>query len=152
MTARVNVTLPDELAELVRREMPGLNVSAVLQRALSALVECPHAELVCSCCGARVQHRALTDARLSAFYAEVVWQLHGPIGRCETAEGAARVLRSVARSWEVPFIDRAPLPRPTRSQRERVHRALVKDAEAAEAALFESGTKPNRRAVRIAGA
>lgn len=146
MTARMNVTLPDELAELVRRELPGLNVSGVLQRALAELVDCAHADLVCACCGARVQHRELVDARVSAFYREVVWQLQTPIARCETAEGAARVLQSVARSWEVPAADRTPLPRPTRSQRERVHRELVKEAEAATAALFESGAKPRRRA------
>lgn len=146
MTARMNVTLPDELAELVRREMPGLNVSAVLQRALSDLVECRHDELVCACCGARVQQRELVDVKLGAFYSEVVWQLQSPVTRCETAEGAARVLQSVARSWEVPTVDSTPLPRPTRSQRARAHADLVKEAEAATAELFESGTKPKRRA------
>ena len=146
MTARMNVTLPDELAELVRRELPGLNVSGVLQRALAELVDCEHAELSCACCGARVQQRALVDARLSLFYAEIVWQLHAPIARCETAEGAARVVQSIARSWEVPSVDRTPLPRPTRSQRARAHAELVKEAEAATAALFESGAPPRRRA------
>jgi hypothetical protein len=146
MTARINVTLPDELAELVRREMPGLNVSGVLQRALSELVECPHETLSCTCCGAKVEHRALVDVRLGAFYQEVVWQLQTPISRCETAEGAARVLQSVARSWEVPTVDRTPLPRPTRSQRDRAHAELVKEAAMAEAALFEADTPPRRRA------
>jgi hypothetical protein len=146
MTARMNVTLPDELAELVRREMPGLNVSAVLQRALSDLIECRHDALVCACCGAKVQHRELVDVRLGAFYQEAMWQLHAPIARCETAEGAARVLQSLARSWEVPTVDATPLPRPTRSQRARVHADLVKEAEAATAELFESGAKPRRRA------
>lgn len=138
--------MPDELAELVRREMPGLNVSAVLQRALAALVECPHAELVCACCGARVQQRALVDVRLGAFYQDVIWRLHEPIARCATAEGAARVVRETARSWEVPTVDRTPLPRPTRAQRARAHAELMKEAEASSAELFESGTKPRRRA------
>lgn len=146
MTARMNVTLPDELAALVRREMPGLNVSAVLQRALSELVACPHDELVCACCGARVQQRALVDVRLGAFYQDVIWRLHEPIAQCATAEGAARVVQQTARSWEVPTVDRTPLPRPTRSQRERVHAEIVREAEAATAAQFASGTKPKRRA------
>jgi hypothetical protein len=146
MTARMNVTLPDELAELVRSALPGLNVSGVLQRALQELVECDHAELSCSCCGAKVEQRALVDARLGAFYGEVIWQLHGPIARCETAEGAARVVQSIARSWEVPSVDRTPLPRPTRSQRAHAHAEIVKEAEAATAALFESGAPPRRRA------
>src|SRR5882724_9570216 len=144
MTARMNVTLPDELAALVRRDMPGLNVSGVLQRALSELVERAHAELVCSCCGARVQQRALVDVRLGAFYQEVIWQLQEPVSRCATAEGAARVVQSTARSWEVPTVDRTPLPRPTASQRARAHAELIKEAEREAAALFESGTKPKR--------
>ncbi len=148
MTARVNVTLPDELAELVRRKLPGLNVSGVLQQALAELVECPHAELTCTCCGARTNRHELELAYLGAFYQEAVWNLHGPIGRCETAEGAARVLRDVARSWHVPTVERTPLPRPSRSQRERVHRELVAEAEAAAAEQFESGAKPRRRSAR----
>jgi hypothetical protein len=146
MTARMNVTMPDELAELVRTELPGLNVSAVLQRELAKLVRCPHDALACSCCGATVQQRALVDAQLSAFYQDVIWQLQTPVGRCETAEGAARVVQSVARAWEVSAVDVTPLPRPTRSQRARVHADLVKEAEAATAAQFESGAKPRRRA------
>lgn len=146
MTARMNVTLPDELAALVRAELPGLNVSAVLQRALSELVECSHVELVCACCGARVQQRALVDVKLGAFYQELIWALHGPIARCATAEGAAQVVRATARSWDVPTVDRTPLPRPTRSQRERAHAELVKEAEAVAAEQFESGVKPRRRA------
>jgi hypothetical protein len=142
----MNVTLSDELATLVRENMPGLNVSGVLQRALAELVECPHAELVCSCCGARVQHRALVDARLGAFYSDVIWRLQEPVSRCATAEGAARVVQSTARSWEVPTVDHTPLPRPTASQRARAHADLVKEAEREAAALFESGRKPKRRA------
>ena len=148
--ARINVTLPDAIIELVRREMPGLNVSGVLRDALVELVECPHRELVCSCCGAFAERRSLELTILGRFYQEAIWQLEGPIRRCATAEGAARVLRDTARSWEVPTVDRTPLPRPTRAQRARVHAELLREAEREEVALFESGTKPRRRAVGAA--
>lgn len=144
--ARINVTLPDEMIEIVRRQMPGLNVSGVLQSALSSLVECDHRQLGCACCGARVERLALVDVALSRFYEEVMWQLRDPVGRCATAEGAARVVQEIAKSWEVTVVDRTPLPRPTKSQRARAHMELMREAEREEMALFESGEKPNRRA------
>ena len=147
--ARITVTLPDEMIELVRREMPGLNVSGVLRDALSSLVECPHDGLVCACCGATSERRALADVALSQFYREVMWQLRDPVGRCATAEGAARVVQQVARSWEVPEVDRTPLPRPTKSQRARAHMEILREAEREEMALFASGNKPRRRAAEV---
>jgi hypothetical protein len=146
VTARINVTLPDELAELVRREMPGLNVSGLLQQALRELVECPHTELACACCGARIGRRVLVDVALGRFYQELVWQLQEPVGRCATAEGAARVVQSVARAWDISTVERTPLPRPTRAQRARAQAEAIAEAEADLAARFESGTKPRRRA------
>lgn len=147
--ARVNVTLPDELIELVRTELPGLNVSNVLQSALAVLTECPHDGLSCSCCGARVDRAALIDVALSRFYQEVMWQLQDPVGRCATAEGAARVVQDIARSWAVTVVDRTPLPRPTKSQRARAHAEILKEAERQEAALFASSAKPKRRAAGV---
>lgn len=144
--ARINVTLPDELAARVRAEMPGLNVSGVLQEALRDRIVCDHRELTCTCCGARVLRAELELTVLGAFYAEALWRLREPVARCATAEGAARVLADLARSWEVPEVDRTPLPRPTRSQRARAHAELVAEAELDELALFEPGIKPHRRA------
>lgn len=148
--ARVNVTLPDELIGVVRREMPGLNVSGVLQDALSKLVDCDHAELGCTCCGAKVQRQALADVALSRFYQEIMWQLREPVSRCATAEGAARVVQTIARSWEVPAVDHTPVPRPTKSQRARAHMELMREAEREELALFETGEKPKRRSAGAA--
>jgi len=145
MTTRVNVTMPDELAVLVRETMPGLNLSGLLQETLQRLVECPHAVLTCACCGARTARAELVAIALGSFYREVIWQLQEPISRCATAEGAARVVQSIARSWEVPDVDRTPLPRSTRSQRARVHAELVAEAEAEIAEQFTSGVKPKRR-------
>lgn len=144
--ARLNVTMPDELAELVRREMPGLNVSGVLQEALRDRLVCDHRDLACRCCGAHVRRVDLEAVVLGAFFAEAMWRLREPVSRCATAEGAARVLANLARSWEVPEVDRTPLPRPTRSQRARAHAQLVAEAELDELALFEPGVKPRRRA------
>jgi hypothetical protein len=148
--ARINVTLPDSMIERVRREMPGLNVSGVLQGALIELVGCEHRDLVCACCGAKSERRAIELTILGRFYQEAIWKLETPIRRVATAEGAARVLRDVARSWEVPTVDRTPLPRPTRAQREHVHQELLREAEREAVAMFESGTKPRRRAAGAA--
>jgi len=150
MTTRINVTIPDALAVLVRERMPGLNVSGVLQAALAELVECSHHVLACTCCGARVEQRALADVVLSRFYAELVWRLQEPVSKCVTAEGAARVMQDVARSWEVSSVETSPLPRPTRSQRARAHAELLEDARATSAEQFVEGVKPRRRAARSA--
>ena len=146
MTTRVNVTMPDELAALVRESMPGLNLSGLLQETLRTLIECPHSTLTCACCGASTTRVALVGIALGSFYREVIWQLQTPVAACQTAEGAARVVQSIARSWEVPDVDRTPLPRSTRSQRARAHAQLVAEARDAMAEQFTSGIKPRRRA------
>jgi hypothetical protein len=143
--ARVNVTMPDELAVLVREQLPGLNVSGVLQGALRELVDCAHHELGCSVCGALVPRQRLIVTALQQFYADVIWQLHGPIARCETAEGAARVLRSLAEGWGVD-VKRAPLPRATKSQRARHQAEVLAEAEREQRDTFAEGPKPRRRA------
>ncbi|MGH9042655.1 MAG: hypothetical protein ACRDZ3_20765 [Acidimicrobiia bacterium] len=67
--ARVNLSLPDELAELVHHELPDLNVSRVLQDALRALLRCDHRDLVCAQCSAPLPRRLVIDQALSAFLA-----------------------------------------------------------------------------------
>lgn len=145
MTARVNVTMPDELARIVREQLPGLNVSRVLQQALGELIECAHHELGCRVCGAVVERARIAEHVLAGFYRELVFQLHTPISRCATAEGAARVMRDVAAAHGVD-VDRTPLPRATKAQRARVAAELRREAERDELALFEGGEKPRRRA------
>lgn len=144
--ARINVTLPDALATIVREQMPGLNVSGVLQEALQSLVECRHDALGCPTCGATVKRAAVADTAVSGFYRELIWALHPPIARCETAEGAARVMRAVARDHGVDVDHVAPLPRATKAQRARAAAELRKQSEREELALYESGAKPRRRA------
>ena len=117
--ARLNVYLPDELAELVRDRLPGVNVSQVLRGALSALLECHHVRAVCADCALPLDVHERIGEALTGFYRQALWDLHELVTRGGTAEGAARVLRSTAQRWPVPGADRIPLPRPTRA--ERVH-------------------------------
>lgn len=114
----MTVTLPDELLELVRGELPGLVVSQVLQEALQARLRCDHQVLRCARCKGLVDVEALVAARLAQFVMVldrrvedlVVSKMGG------TAEGAARVLRDMARSFGVD-LSSVPLPRPTRARR-----------------------------------
>jgi len=144
--ARINVTLPDALATIVRERMPGLNVSGVLQHALQSLIECRHDALGCPTCGATVKRSALADVAVVGFYRELIFALHTPISRCETAEGAARVMRAVAQDHGVDVDRVAPLPRATKGQRARAAAELRKQSEREELALYESGETPRRRA------
>ena len=99
MTTRINVTLPDELARLVRETMPGLNVSGVLQAALAELTQCPHERLTCSCCGALTKRREVVAIALGSFYRDLIWSLQTPVSQCATAEGATRVVQNTARTF-----------------------------------------------------
>lgn len=148
--ARVNVHVPDELAALVRERMPGLNVSQVLQDALRARVDCTHAALVCSCCGANIERAAIADLALSAYHREAMHVLADPVGRCATAEGAARVLADLAAGWGITAATHTPVPRPSKAQRARARKELVDEAQAATdaeqvAAFRPPVTRPRRR-------
>ena len=96
--ARMNVSVPDELVALVREQLPGLNVSGVLQEGLRARLGCNHAVLACTRCGGRLDHWHLVDAALGRFYADVLWEIGELVRRmpAATAEGACRVVKRVA--------------------------------------------------------
>src|SRR2546423_8100958 len=93
---RVNVWLPDELNATIKRELPDVNVSAVLQRSLAALLECRHDELACSACASPIDRRQLIDNALSAFYLDLHWKLCELVDRGGTAEAAARIAKDIA--------------------------------------------------------
>lgn len=114
---RLSVYVPDELAQEVRRALPGVNVSAALQGALRALLECNHNRLSCSSCAASIDRRRIASDALEAFYVDLLHELQRiiPAG---TAEGAARVAKQVAIEAGVTRAETLPLPRATRAERE----------------------------------
>lgn len=113
--ARMTITLPDLLAARVA-EMPGLNVSGVLQKALWALIDCPHQDLVCQRCSQPVDSNQRQTEALRRFYGEVMDRLEQLVAQGATAEGAARAVRQLGETHRCA--DRRPLPRPTRAERE----------------------------------
>ena len=115
---RLNVTVPDRLIERVRDDLPGVNVSGVLQSALRELLECDHERLSCSQCEASLSRSELSTTALDRLYRELMAAWEPLVDRQGTAEGAARVAKHVAQEAGVPRADRIPLPRPSRAMRE----------------------------------
>lgn len=129
--ARLNVSVPDELVALVKEQLPGLNVSSVLQDGLRSKIACAHRELECVICGAHLDHFRLIDQALGRFYADIVWEVGELVRRSAgaTAEGAVRVIKRVATDKGVTEADHKPLPRPGRKARQaRAVRELRKSA------------------------
>ncbi len=114
---RINVWVPDALHRTIKHRLPGLNVSAVVQGALAAQLECDHDALTCASCSTPVDHRELIDLALGRFYSDALWDLQGLVRSCGTAEGAARVLKDTAGRHRISAASRLPLPRPTRAGR-----------------------------------
>ena len=113
---RMNVYVPDHLAARVKDELPDLNVSAVLQQALSGLMECDHARVACSDCGAEVDGGAEAMEALDRFWRELLHAWGPLVDRGGTAEGAARVGKAVAVELGIPGAERRALPRPPKSR------------------------------------
>ncbi len=122
--ARVNVYLPDELAATLRAELPELNLSQLVQEAIRGVLGCSHVELACRACAEPIDRWALVDDHLGRFYGDLLWELTDLVGRCGTAEGAARVVKAVAQRFRIRQADQIPLPRPTRAER---HAAKVRE-------------------------
>lgn len=117
---RVNVWLPEALAETLRTQLPHVNVSQLLQGAIRSVLGCHHERLACASCSAPVDKWALVDERMDGFYGDVLFALHPVVTRGGTAEGAARVLKEVALRWQIPGAKRTPLPRANRAERDAV--------------------------------
>lgn len=114
-TMRLNVSVPDELIQQARADLPELNVSAVLQQALRGLLDCQHERLACADCGEPVDGSAAdTGEALAAFWSDLLHEWGPLVDRGGTAEGAARVGKAVAVRMGVPGAERKPLPRPPR--------------------------------------
>lgn len=118
---RLNVYIPDELADTVRVKLPALNVSKLLQQALAAMLGCHHDALCCAACSTPVDRLELVDDALGRFYTDALFEISQLIdAHGGTAEGAARVVKSVAVTYGITRTWSAPLPRPTRATR-RAH-------------------------------
>lgn len=117
MTRR-NVWLPDDLAAQVQEQLPDVNVSAVVQEALRALLDCEHEELTCADCGNAVDRSVVAGEAMWVFWRELLWAWEPLVDRGGTAVGAAKVGRDVAVRMGVPKAEMLALPRPPRSRRE----------------------------------
>ena len=120
---RVSVYLPDELAATVREQLPGVNLSAALQGALSDLLGCRHDRAVCADCATPIDTRAATDAAMGRFYRDLLSALEDHMMRGGTGEGSARVAKAVAQRHQITAAERTPLPRPARARREAITNA-----------------------------
>lgn len=138
---RVNVWVPDELLATIRERLPDLNVSRLLQDAMRGLLQCHHTELACATCAAEIDRWELVDGEISRFYREFLWRLEPLVMRVGTAEGAARIAKEVAQSFQLSAAD-APLPRPSKANRER---ARDLEFEASERAMAQPLDRPHRR-------
>lgn len=107
--------VPDELVAKVRADLPGLNVSRVVQAALTGLLSCEHDEWVCVECASHVDRVDHVRLEVRRFYADAMQRIEPLVWRCGTAEGAAGILHDAAQAWG---FNPGPRPRPTRAERE----------------------------------
>src|SRR4051794_16868564 len=96
---RVNVYLPDDLADELAHSMPDLNLSRALQEALRSRLECDHAVLECARCCRPFERERLVDEAASRFYSECLGELEPLVNVRGTAEGACQLLKRVAQRW-----------------------------------------------------
>lgn len=113
----MNLSVPSELLEEVRRQIPDLNLSAVLQEALREHLECTHERLGCARCGVPVSRDGIIDRALTYFYGDVQAALGPLVRQGGTAEGAARKVREVAVEWQLRFAIETPAPSLTKAER-----------------------------------
>lgn len=119
---RLNVYVPDALVERVRADLPGINISATLQAALSGLLECDHAVLSCDDCTAALPRAELEGAGVRRFFDELAQAVEQVVWSGGTSAGAAKALWDVGRAWRIPSAS-SPYPRPTRAEREATQEA-----------------------------
>jgi hypothetical protein len=124
--ARVSLTLPDELLELIRSQSPRVNLSGLLQDGIRSRLKCDHRLFACARCSAEFGRRELVDEELGRFYGDVLWELGELARRAGTAEGAARLVRDIAERHDVTQADFTALPRPSRAARDAARRARLR--------------------------
>lgn len=125
--ARVSLTLPDELLELIRIQTPRVNLSGVLQEGLRARLKCEHRDLSCARCAAAFARRELVDEELGRFYGDAMWEVGQLVYRGGgTAEGAVRMFHEVAERHQITQASHTTLPRPSRAAREAARQARIR--------------------------
>lgn len=124
--ARVSLTLPDELLELIRSQSPRVNLSGLLQDGIRSRLKCDHRLFACARCSAEFARRELVDEELGRFYGDVLWELGELARRAGTAEGAARLVRDIAERHDVTQAYFTSLPRPSRAARDAARRARIR--------------------------
>jgi hypothetical protein len=124
--ARVSLTLPDELLELIRSQSPRVNLSGLLQDGIRSRLKCDHRLFACARCSAEFGRRELVDEELGRFYGDVLWELGELARRAGTAEGAARLVRDIAERHDVTQAYFTSLPRPSRAARDAARRARLR--------------------------
>lgn len=115
---RVNVWLPQALFDVVRAQLPDVNVSQLLQEALRGALGCQHEQLACAQCAQPIDRWAMVDERMDGFFRDAMWRIGELVHTGKgTAEGAARILKERGQSWKIPAAQRYTLPRPSRAAR-----------------------------------
>jgi hypothetical protein len=113
----MSVWIPTELAETVREQLPEVNVSGTLQKALRGLLGCEHKTVVCADCAEPVQVAGLIDLALSAYFSQLMMELEDLMVADGTVEGACQVAKKVGIAHGISKAQNQPLRRPAGKRR-----------------------------------
>lgn len=114
---RRNVWIPDDLDQLLRDRYPDANLSEIVQRAVSELIGCQHAEVACVCCGTRLRADDLGRDAAGSLWRDAWGKLAAQVAIGGTLTGFGRVLRQVGMDHGVIRALEAVEPRPSRAAR-----------------------------------
>jgi hypothetical protein len=120
---RVNVWIPDELHHTIKSRVPRLNLSAIVQGALAATLECDHDELACATCSAGVERSGIADEAMGRLYDLALGKLERLMNDGGTVEGAIRLLAEAGRGLNVTAAQRA-VPRLSKARRDALELRL----------------------------
>jgi hypothetical protein len=117
----VNVTVPADLDEAVRRRLGGeAAYSQLLQAAMRDLLACHHGEVRCLKCGEELTAAAVAERRMERFWRAVTGELEEYCDRGGTVAGFARVFKRIGAEHAIPGAARWSAPTGARSVQQRV--------------------------------
>lgn len=122
---RINVYVPDALAQEAAERFPDHNASRLFQEALRSLTGCDHDVLRCTHCGIDLWREAVSRVSSEQLFAASVEALEALMVKGGTVEGAIRVLFDVSRRHNVRLAFSRPLPRLTRHERAQLDQEAV---------------------------